>query len=754
MKNPTLNVRPTAMAVTLTLLSIGSAMAQTTDAGTTAIVEKDGLGLDKVVVTGTSTARSKMKQSVSVSNLDAEQLEKTGATSATEMLRSIPGLRSESSGGEGNANITVRGVPLSAGGSRYVQIQEDGLPLLLFGDIAFGTADQFLRADGNVDRLEVIRGGSASTLASNSPGGIINFISKTGKDKGGAIGLTAGLEQRQMRMDVDHGGDLGPRTTFHIGGFQRIGEGARPAGFNTESGGQIRANVTQQLDNGYVRLSFKALDDRTPTLLPVPVSVSNGKINTINGIDPRTAFFITSSLQNDVTLNRDGGFTNSSTRDGLHVKSTAVGVEASLQLGGGWTLDEKLRKTSNSGRFIGLFPADNGNNGKNDFFTATLFNTALDDFGNTFNDLKVSKTFDLAGNKATAVAGLFSGVQNVAATWYWNQYNLQMKGSGAQVVNALGVASAAPVSSGFDTWGGCCVRTFDVQYNQTSPYAAVTVDAGALSVDASVRSDHQRASGYSLEDNASAKAWDPSTRKVVDYKVSHNSYSLGANYALNRDLSLFARASDGVAFSADRLLYGTPLDGTVPISINQIQQQEAGAKWRGHGMSVFATVFNAKTKESNYEATTQKFTSNKYSSRGLELEGVWNAGSFRLAGGATFTHAKITESNDASTVGKKPRRQADMVFQLAPSYTFEALEIGAALVGTGKSYGDDANTITMPAFTTVNAFATYQLSAKAVLSLRVNNLFNTLGYTEIEGDGHAARAVNGRSASVQLKYNF
>ncbi|TXD97310.1 hypothetical protein FUT87_05120 [Mitsuaria sp. TWR114] len=35
-----------------------------------------------------------------------------------------------------------------------------GLPVLLFGDIAFGTADQFLRADVNIDRLEVVRGGS------------------------------------------------------------------------------------------------------------------------------------------------------------------------------------------------------------------------------------------------------------------------------------------------------------------------------------------------------------------------------------------------------------------------------------------------------------------------------------------------------------------------------------------------------------------------------------------------------------------
>jgi outer membrane receptor protein involved in Fe transport len=60
----------------------------------------------------------------------------------------------------------------------------------------------------------------------------------------------------------------------------------------------------------------------------------------------------------------------------------------------------------------------------------------------------------------------------------------------------------------------------------------------------------------------------------------------------------------------------------------------------------------------------------------------------------------------------------------------------------------------MAGFTTVNAFANYRINAKTQVSLRVNNLFNTLGYTEIEGDGHAARAVNGRSASVQLKYTF
>jgi outer membrane cobalamin receptor len=170
-----------ALAVAVALLHLGAAHAQTAAAPDTAAPAaanpNDGLKLDSVVVTGTSTKLSKMKQSVSVSTLDSEQIERSGATSAAELLRSIPGIRSESSGGEGNANITVRGVPISAGGARYVQIQEDGLPMLMFGDIAFGTADQFLRADFNIERLEVVRGGSASTLATNSPGGLINFLS-------------------------------------------------------------------------------------------------------------------------------------------------------------------------------------------------------------------------------------------------------------------------------------------------------------------------------------------------------------------------------------------------------------------------------------------------------------------------------------------------------------------------------------------------------------------------------------------------
>ena len=125
----------TAAAVSLALLQIGAAQAQQSPAP--AAPSDDGLNLERVVVTGTAGGSSKMKASVSMSTMELSSIEHGAPSSAADVLRSIPGLRSESSGGEGNANITVRGVPISAGGSRYVQIQEDGLPVLQSGDFNF-----------------------------------------------------------------------------------------------------------------------------------------------------------------------------------------------------------------------------------------------------------------------------------------------------------------------------------------------------------------------------------------------------------------------------------------------------------------------------------------------------------------------------------------------------------------------------------------------------------------------------------------
>ena len=773
--------KPLAVAASLALLQLAAAQAQTTSQAAAAeqkVDEKGTLSLERIVVTGTSTLRSKMQQSVSVSTLDSEQIQRSGAASAAEVLRSVPGIRAESSGGEGNANMTVRGAPISAGGSRYLQLQEDGLPVLLIGDVSFATADQFVRIDGMLDTLQAVRGGSASTLTTNSPGGIVNFISKTGRQQGGSVGLTVGLDHRQARMDFDFGTRLGPKTRFQVGGFQRIGEGVRPSNVTLEDGGQLRMNLTQEFDGGFVRVSYKHVDDKTPTYLPVPVRLSGNRIDALPGVDPRTAFFINANLAQDRTIDRNGNAVVSNPGDGLHVKSDAVGLEFQADVGNGFQLSSKLRKSTIEGRFIGAFPAGSAPtavaNGADRYagtapvFSMHMFNTSLDDMGNLFSDTRLSKVFALDGsNKLTATGGLFWGKQNVAQTWYWNRYNIELKGEGARVLDNAGNPSNVPVGNATTTWGGCCVRSIDVALTAAAPYAALTWDAGPLSLDGSVRRDRQRASGWQMFDNppgpgGAFTGWDQAGRTNVHYSTSSTSYSFGANFVFSPALAAFGRASKGSAWaSPDRIIWDSAVaGGSRPYPINELKQIEAGLKVRQGALNGFFTLFNAKTKEDGgFEVTTRQYLKDNYDATGIEAELAWRAGAFAVSGGATWTKAKITTAG--ATHGNTPRRQADFVFQVTPSYSFGPLEIGASVVGTTKSYAQNDNLVELPGYLVVNPFASYALSDKLQVLLSVNNLFDKIGYSEAESQGNltsnplfVARSINGRSAKATLKYAF
>lgn len=756
------------IAVALAIASF-SAFAQVAAPAAQTATEKSGLNLDTVVITGSPIGKSKMRASVAVSTLEADQIMQASPTNAAEILRSIPGVRAESSGGEGNANLTVRGVPISAGGARYVQFQEDGLPVLLFGDVAFVTPDMYLRADGGLSHLEVVRGGSASTLATNAPGGIINFITRSGKEKGGSVGIAKGIDFNQTRYDFDYSAAISEKTRMFIGGFYRTGDSSRPAGVTAEEGGQLRANMTRELENGYVRLSFKHLDDKTPMNMPVPVKTVNGTITEMAGIDPRKASFYSPYWVKDIVLDKNNERVATNVNDGLHVTNNAIGAEASLNLGGGWVLDEKFRKSTNTGRFISIFPADNGNAQKNmsyatgpnagkaytgAAFTAAMFNTSIDDLGSTVNDLRVSNAFNAADGKFTVTAGLFTSLQNVALTWNFNHYLLQATGDKPALLNSAGTIVGSPglLAQGTDVWGGCCNRAIDAQYKTTSPYAAFGFESGSFNIDASVRRDVQDASG--TYNQAVRQNYSQANLKTIDYTVNHTSYSVGVNYSVDKNLAVFARVSDGIAFNADRVMFGNPLDGTTPISTNIVKQTEAGVKWKSGDLRSFVTLFQAKTDESNFEATTQKFSANSYDAKGVELEASYRLGDFRLNGGLTVTNATIVGASDKSIIGKTPRRQARTVYQLAPTYTIGDVVLGASLIGTSKAWGDDGNTLTLPGYKVVNAFLNYQVNDHVKLSLNANNLFKQIGYTEVEGDGHAARSINGRTIRATLNYSF
>ena len=755
-------------AAALLLLGAG-AHAQQTPASTPAGAQgSDGLKLEAVVVTGSSTAKSKMLTSVAISTIESEGVTALTASSATDVLRAVPGIRAEASGGESNANVAVRGIPVSAGGARYIQFQEDGLPVLQFGDIAFATPDTWMRADAAFERLEVVRGGSASTLATGAPGGIINFITKTGQEQGGSIQLTKGLDFDQTRVDFGYGGRLAPKTRFFVGGFYRVGDGGRKGADGAENGGQIRGNVTFELSGkDFIRFSFKHLDDHTPTFMPTPVRYVNGSIQEIPGLDPRRTAFYNAGWPLDNTLTHTNGRALSNIRDGLVAKSDGFGAEVSLDAGGGFRLQNKFSWAKNSGRFIGIFPgddvaaapagttiatgADAGKAYTGNKFTAVVFNTKVDDAGLLANDLKFSRDIDLGGGtKLGAVVGLYTSVQQLDLTWNFNQYSLSADERGARLLNVPGVANGAP---GF---GGCCSNFQDSKYTTNAPYLVLNLDSGAFSGDLSLRHDSNKASGAYYQSNAGT-AYNLAKPNLIDYEFGRTAYSLGGNFALNRDLSVFARYSDGAAYNADRItFFNNPdlVNGKSPtIPVNKVRQAEVGVKFRGAGYSLFATLFDARTDEVNVDVTTTPIVAkaNSYRSKGLELEGSARFGLVSLLGGLTYTDASQAD-------GRAPKRQAKLVYQLTPTLNFsDELTAGVGIVGTSKSQDDGPSgplTITLPAYTVVNAFVSCNLTPKATLTLAANNLFNEIAYTESNDGRGAARAYTGRTVKASLRYAF
>ncbi|MFG6429676.1 TonB-dependent receptor [Roseateles sp. LYH14W] len=756
------SLQPLAAAVALALLS---ATAHGQQAATETA---DGLKLDAVVVTGSSSAKSKMRSSVAISTIESEGVAAVTAASSADLLRGVPGIRAEASGGESNANVAVRGIPVSAGGARYIQFQEDGLPVLQFGDVAFATPDTWMRADAGFERLEVVRGGSAALLATGAPGGILNFISKTGQEPGGSLQLSKGLDYDHTRVDFGYGGRLAPKTRFFVGGFYRVGDGGRKGADGTENGGQVRANVTFELTGkSFVRFSLKHLDDHSPTFMPTPVKYVNGSIQEIPGLDPRRAAFYDAAWPLDNTLTGTNGRATSNIRDGLSAKSDAFGVEADLDVGAGFRLQNKFSWSKNSGRFIGIFPGDDvaaapagttlatgpeaGAAYTGTKFTAVIFNTKVDNAGLVANDLKFSRDFDLgAGTKLSAVAGLYTSVQELDLTWNFNQYSLSASGEGARVLNVPGVVNGSP---GF---GGCCSNTQDSKYTTNAPYVVLNLESGALSADIGLRRDNQKASGAYYQSNAGV-SYDLTRPNAIDYDFGRTSYSLGGNYALSKDLSVFARYSDGAAYNADRItFFNNPnlVNGKSPtIPTNKVKQAEVGVKIRGGGMSLFATLFHAKTDEVNVDVTTVPIVAreNSYRSNGLELEGSARFGIFNLVGGLTYTKAKQAD-------GRAPKRQAKVVYQLTPTANIgDDLTLGVGIVGTTKSLDDGPTgplTITLPAYTVVNAFASYALNDRVTLSLAANNLLNELAYTESNDGRGAARAYTGRTVKASLRYSF
>lgn len=569
--------------------------------------------------TGVAKGRDLLDTAISASTLDEADIARIGTRSVAEVIGNIPGIRAETSGTDGLTAITIRGLPLAADGSKFVQIEEDGLPVMEFGDIHFGSATAFVRTDLSLAQVQAIRGGSASTFASNSPGGVVNFISRTGETEGGQLELSSGVDHALGRVDFDYGAHVSDHLRFNIGGFYRQGEGPRALGYDGFRGGQVKFNLTRSFDGGFVRLYIKLLDDREPNYSAFPVAVSGTNASphyaALPGFDARSDTLYSRNVAGFLSTDENNLPHLYDAHQGNRSKVHAVGLETQFDAAG-WTVTDKFRYAEISGDYnemlsLGVLPAiyagpqfagpgatlsyatganagqaiaDPQTLGGNGLIAYSAMNHEnLNRLNNVTNDVRANRVWGLGQGKLTTTLGLYASSQDVGMTYQFNTVLSDVAGGGNLDLIDLTTATGIPVTQAgtllYSVPGGLSYhRIYDVNFRTIAPYGSFNYQLGRLSVGASLRWDsgHVGGSLYGSDLGGGRVGYAPidlngdgvisvpemhvpvlplAQPGTVNYGFDYFSYSFGANYRFEDSLSAFARYSKGGRASAERGLF-------------------------------------------------------------------------------------------------------------------------------------------------------------------------------------------------------
>jgi outer membrane receptor protein involved in Fe transport len=806
--------------------------------------------LEEVVVTAAAGDKTRIRSSISVTDLSTQAVQDFTPRSEGSVLRMIPGIQiGDTAGPGGNSNIGVRGIPVSTGGSEYVQLQEDGLPVVLFGDIQFGNNDYWIRFDQNVERVEAVRGGSASTFASQAPGAIINYVSKTGETTGGSIGITRGTNYRETRLDFDYGGHISDTVRFHVGGFMKDGNGPTNSDYNSATGYQIKGNITKDLADGkgFIRLNFKRLDDKEPTntSMPILATLSNGNVTgfgQIPGLDPR--YFSSDGIYNQQfkVLGQNGGFqlVNS---EGIHPVATAVGGQFHYDFEHNVSVDDNFRYTIMSGIFGHQFTGELLTSGPTGVLGSTVNGgtvgsivyaagplvgqnytdpylsnsaqayTTMSNVGSTVNDLSFTGKYDWTSDISSSVKlGWFHDRQSIASDWRINNLYQSLNSTANSAPldlftgpNGTGTQLTANGLTGYNNqWGGCCGgRTYDLTYTNDAVYLDFDTKIGKLDIDPSIRIDTVRGNGssYAPVSTGTVTQTDAVTPKsgtgavlptlntgnttadILDYGKRYTSWSVGALYSFTNDTSVFARASRGGRFNADRMLFGGDFnaDGSLSqhgnaVALNFLTQQELGVKNRGDigdaRYTVEGTFFHTKLTENNYDFTLLSKNppqdpniSATYRGQGVEFTGSLSWRGFAVVTDVTYADSKITSNpGNTATEGKEPHALPKILYRVSPMYDHGLFAVGLSITGHSSSYADDANSVKLPAGDPlVSFFAKVRPLDNLEVGLNVSNLFNTIATA---GGGSIQQTISptlgildgsipyGRLVDVSVRYKF
>ncbi len=716
---------------------------------------------EELIVVGTAGGAGINKQDVSfaVSALNADQIERFAPKSTADLFKAIPGVWAESSGGVAGANIDVRGLP-GGGDAPFVTLTLNGAPLYGTESLSFFEQSSIFRVDETISSVEGLRGGPGAVFGKGEPGLTVNFNLKRGKEETeGRIKYTTSDYDLQ-RFDGVLSGKLADNTYYMIGGYFQQSPGIRDAQFTSEKGEQFTINLTHEFDNGEISVFTRVTDDHGQWYLPFALNAGHdaGEFSQLGN----------ATRLREIQINANGDTEVFDFGRGRGWDGSVSGANIEFDLGGGWTLRDKVGLTSGDANTFGFVPSGGavqasalsaviggpvttlgGQTLAGDDFVQTYGHwVVLKDLRSFVNDLSLNKTFadqhDVTfgiyqssfsandfwsiGNPIavhnTANGDILDGVtpDNIAAAGGDAGFNFGLASAGDARTTAFYLADSWQVNNDWRIDLGVRQESIDISY---------VLDSGP---------------GFP----------DGSRDLATDLDDDQVAYTAGVNWDVSDSAGIFARYSKGFLFPHFDNVRENQLE------VNDIDQYELGFKYGAGVLDLFATAFfNTNDSFDSVVGGNVASSSFKTEASGLEIDAVATFGALRLSLSGVVQDTEITESTIATNVGNAVLRQPDFQFRFEPSYDFQLGDFSGSLYAAATfvddRFGDLANTVDLPSYEKYDVGVQLHGQSGIFFQVHADNISDSDGITE--GDPRNANSPNGRpilgrSVRFSIGYDF
>lgn len=724
-----------------------------------------------IIVTGrpAGSGINKLEAGYSITTLSADEIKLQAPKSAGDVLKSIPGVWVESSGGVGTSNVFVRGIP-STGDAPFVTMQFNGIPVYGSSSLSFMDQTGMTRIDDTVVGIEGVNGGPASLFSDGQPGLTTNLrLREGGEQTHGSISASI-TDYSAWRVDGYLSGKIAPDTYYMVGGYISRGDTVRRAGFDTEKGGQITANITHKFTNGSINVFARYTDDHGEWFLPFAAGVPGLDLGTYNQFSKysRYATIIVpgsagSGATETVDLNKGRGW-----------KGIVTGANLNYDFGGGISFADRVGFTSGTLQTTGLVPAGagaitvataladgNGNPGQTAVHGINTGATlAPTDYVQQFGAWVVEKKLQSISNEA--VLTFKTGPNTLNLGYYFSHFTsrdawslganrwMQVGGSRDLVDLNNGPLSAYAIAD----------------YGSANVHAIYASDSfnitDALRLDAGVR--HQWTSiNFNIQGDPSLLATSSRIKREA------TPWTVGLNYRATPTFDVYARISQGYhspSFDDVRSQLGNTSSERLDLNWS-VRSYEGGVKYHDRGLQLAVTGFYDEVVGAVYNDVGVPPQIAGSRTKGVEFDASWqHASGFGIVGNAVIEDAKTHTPDIPDFNGKRAQRIPSYQVRVTPTFTVTASDTSdVTLYGTfeaiGKRYSDLLNLQDLPAYQTFSAGVKAKVDG-FTLQIAGDNLTNSHGLTEgnprfLAGPGAAipdVRPIFGRSYRVTVGYAF